>query len=238
MNNRVMAILPLAVMAAASFQAMAQDENAYEASIAFGYVGTTGNTDTDTFNTEFLLDITTENWLHKMKFQALGSQENAQATAERYYIGNKSDYNLDDNQYLFLKGSYTDDRFSGFDYQIAGSGGYGRHLIKNDRFELQGFGGLGYRENSIINGGNEGEVIISLGEEFEWTISDNATFVQSFTTEIGDIRTSSILELGLEANIIGDITTKIAFLARNNSDVPAGRDKTDTLTSVSLVYSF
>ena len=93
-----------------------------------------------------------------MKFQGLGSQENAQATAERYYIGNKSDYNLDENQYLFLKGSYTDDRFSGFDYQIAGAGGYGRHLIKNDRFELQGFGGLGYRENSIINGpGDEGE---------------------------------------------------------------------------------
>ena len=69
-----------------------------------------------------------------------------------------------------------------------------------------------------------GRLIIALGEEFEWTISENATFAQSFTTEIGDIRTSSILELGLEANIIGDITTKIAFLARNNSDVPAGRE--------------
>jgi len=238
MNNRAMAILPLAVMAATSFQAMAQDESTYEASIAFGYVGTTGNTDTDTFNTEVLLDITTEYWLHKMKFQGLGSQENAQATAERYYIGNKSDYNLDENQYLFLKGSYTDDRFSGFEYQIAGAGGYGRHLIKNDRFELQGFGGLGYRENSIINGPSEGEAIIALGEEFEWTISENATFTQSFTTEIGDIRTSSILELGLETNIIGDITTKIAFLARNNSDVPVGRSKKDTLTSVSLIYSF
>ncbi len=238
MNNRAMAILPMAVLAATSLQAVAQDESSYDASIAFGYVGTTGNTDTDTFNTEVLLDITTENWLHKMKFQGLGSQENAQATAERYYFGNKSDYNLDENQYLFLKGSYTDDRFSGFEYQIAGSAGYGRHLIKNDRFELQGFGGLGYRENSIINGGSEGEVIVSLGEEFEWTISDNAVFTQSFTTEIGDVRTTSILELGLETNIIGDITTKIAFQARSNSDVPVGREKTDTLTSVSLVYSF
>jgi len=233
-----MAILPMVVLVATSFHAMAQDENSYEASIAFGYVGTTGNTDTDTFNTEVLLDITTENWLHKMKFQGLGSQENAQATAERYYLGNKSDYNLDENQYLFLKGSYTDDRFSGFEYQIAASSGYGRHLIKNDRFELQGFGGLGYRENSIINDGSEGEVIISLGEEFEWTISENAVFTESFTTEIGDVRTTSILELGLETNIIGDITTKIAFQARSNSDVPVGREKTDTLTSVSLVYSF
>ena len=56
--------------------------------------------------------------------------------------------------------------------------------------------------------------------------------------EIGNDRTVSVLELGLETNIIGDITTKIAFQARNNSDVPAGAEKTDTQTSVSLVYTF
>ena len=224
---------PLLVMPAA-----AQDELGYEASIAFGYVGTSGNTDTDTYNTEVLYTLNTERWEHNVKFQALGSQENSQAKAERYFLQDKSDYHLDEDQYLFIKGSYTDDRFSGFDYQATVSGGYGRHLIMNDRFELQGFGGLGYRENDIIGAGTEGEVIVTLGEDFKWAISANAEFVQSFTTEIGNDRTVSVLELGLETNIIGDITTKIAFQARNNSDIPVGRKKTDTLTSVSLVYNF
>ena len=238
MNKFRFVILPMAVMAASANPALAQDEKNYDASIAFGYVGTSGNTDTDTYNLEVLYTLNTEMWEHNVKFQALGSQENSQAKAERYFLQDKSDYNLDEDQYLFLKGSYTDDRFSGFDYQAAVSAGYGRHLIRNDRFEFQGFGGLGYRENNLIGGGNEGEVIVSLGEEFGWQISDNAALTQSFTTEIGDTRIVSVFEVGLETNIIGDITTKIAFQARNNSDVPVGREKTDTLTSISLVYSF
>ena len=238
MINKRLAILPLAVLSLTATQALAQDENSYEASISFGYVGTSGNTDTDTYNTEFLYTLNTEMWEHNLKFQALGSQENSQTKAERYFLQNKSDYNLDEDQYLFIKGSYTDDRFSGFDYQAAVAGGYGRHLLMSDRFELQGFGGLGYRQNNLIDGGSEGEAIVSLGEEFKWTISDNAALTQNFSTEIGETRTVSVLELGLETNIIGDITTKIAFQARNNSDVPVGRKKTDTLTSVSLVYNF
>jgi len=236
MNTLKVASLTLAVFAATSIQA--QDEKNYDASIAFGYVGTSGNTETDTYNTELLFTLNTESWVHSMKFQALGSQENAQAKAERYYLEDKSDYSLDEEQYLFLKGTYTDDRFSGFEYQATASGGYGRHFIKDDRFELQGYGGVGYREDDIINAGSEGEVIVTLGEQFNWTISDNAVLTQSFNTEIGDERTVSVLELGLETNIIGGITTKFSFQARNNSEVPVGREKTDTLTSISLVYSF
>ena len=238
MFKRRLAVLPMAILAATAMQAQAQDEKSYDASIAFGYVGTSGNTDTDTYNTEFLLEWTTERWVHNLKFQALGSQENAQAKAERYYLENKSDFNLDEMQYLFVKGSYTDDRFSGFEYQAAVSAGYGRHLIQNERFELEGYGGLGYRENDVIDLGSEGEVIVTLGEKFAWNISDNAAFTQSFNTEIGDERTVSVLELGLETNIIGGITTKISFQARNNSEVPPDRKKTDTLTSISLVYNF
>ena len=238
MTSRNLSILSIALLASTSLTVLAQDEKNYEASVAFGYVGTSGNTDTDTYNTELLFTLTTENWLHNLKFQALGSQENSQAKAERYYLEDKSDYNLDEKQYLFVKNSYTDDRFSGFEYQAAVSAGYGRHLINSDSIQLEGFGGLGYRQNNEIGGVNDGEAIITLGEKLTWSISDNAALTHSFTTEIGDERAISIFEVGLETNIIGDITTKIAFQARNNSEVPVGRKKIDTLTSVSLVYSF
>lgn len=218
--------------------AVAQDEDDFDASIAFGYVGTSGNTDTETYSLEYLMAIRHERWLHNVKFQALGSQENAQAKAERYYLEDKSDFSLDENQYLFVKGSYTDDRFSGFSYQAAVSTGYGRFLIRNDGLELEAFGGAGYRQNDIIDGDNEGEAIFTLGEKLSWDISDNAALTQALTAEIGEERTVSVFEVGLETNIIGGVTTKIAFLARNNSEVPAGRKKTDTLTTVSLVYNF
>jgi putative salt-induced outer membrane protein len=137
--------------AAIAMQANAQ-EDPFDASISLGYVGTTGNT-------------RTENWTHNGKFQALGSQEDDQVTAERYYLEDKSDFNLDEAQYLYGKGTYTDDRFSGFDYQATLSAGYGRHLIRRDDFNLEAFSGVGYRENAIRNGDNVGEAVFTLGAD-------------------------------------------------------------------------
>jgi putative salt-induced outer membrane protein len=227
----------LAVMLTAG-TTLAQEERPYDASVSLGYVGTTGNTDTTTFNAEILLTYRVQRWTHNAKFQGLGSQENNMARAERYYLEDKSDFSLDEDQYLFSKLSYTDDRFSGFEYQAALSAGYGRYLLRRDNLNLQGFAGVGYRENDIVGLGSEGESIISLGENLDWQISDSARLVQSFTTDVGEELTVSRFEIGLESNIIERIATKIAFQARNTSEVPAGNKKTDTQTSISLVYTF
>jgi len=216
----------------------AQEEDNLEASVALGYVSTSGNTDTTTFNSEMLLTYRIDRWTHNGKFQGLGSQENSVTKAERYYLEEKSDFSLDELQYLYFKGSYTDDRFSGLEYQAAVSAGYGRYFLKNETFSLQGFAGTGYRQNAITNAGSEGEIIFTLGENFSWEISDNAALTQSFITDIGDELTVSRFEIGLVSNIIDRVATKIAFQARNTSEVPIGRKKTDTLTSVSLVYTF
>ncbi len=230
-------LFSIAAGATLCLAAHAQEEP-FSASIAFGYVGTTGNTETTTFNTEMLATLRTENWTHNGKFQGLGSQENDVTTAERYFLEEKSDYNLDDSQYLFGKGDYIDDRFGGFEYQASLSAGYGRHLLRREGLNLQAFGGLGYRQNDIAGTGTEGEGIVTLGETLAWALSENAALTQSFSSDIGEELTVSRFEIGLEANIVGSITTKVAFQARNTSEVPAGSKKTDTMTSVSLVYNF
>ncbi|MES2624146.1 MAG: DUF481 domain-containing protein [Pseudomonadota bacterium] len=225
------------IAASISTVTLAQDDP-FEASIALGYVGTTGNTDTTAFNTEALLKYQVMRWTHNAKFQALGAQDTDVTTAERYFLEEKSDFSLDENQYLFGKGSYNKDRFSGYEYQATVATGYGRYLIRNASFSLDGFGGVGYRQNDIVDGENEGEGIISVGQNIAWQISQNSALVQSFISDIGEELTVSRFEIGLQSNIIDRVATKIAFQARNTSEVPAGNKKTDTQTSVSLVYSF
>jgi putative salt-induced outer membrane protein YdiY len=217
---------------------LSAQEEPFTASIALGYVGTTGNTETTSFNTEVLMTVRTENWTHNGKFQGLGAQENEVTTAERYFLEEKSDYNIDDMQYVFGKADYLDDRFSGFEYQASIAGGYGRHLIRREGFDLQAFAGLGYRESDVAATGSVGESIVTLGESLKWALSPNAAVTQSFTSDIGEELTVSRFEIGLEANIVGTVTTKLAFQMRNTSEVPPGTEKTDTLTSVSLVYNF
>tara|TARA_R110000772_G_scaffold210339_2_gene320880 strand:+ start:188 stop:910 length:723 start_codon:yes stop_codon:yes gene_type:complete len=215
------------------------DERPYDASVSLGYVGTTGNTEITTLNTKFLLTYREADWTHNFEFSGLSSRENGVGKAERYFIGDKSDYALmNEDQYLYVQASYTDDRFSGFDYQALASIGYGQYFIRDERFTLEGFTGVGYRQNDTKLTGVEGEAVFTLGEGFDWELSETSSFTQSFTAEIGDKRTITKFEVGLVSNIMGRIATKIAFEARNTSDVPPGIEKTDTQTSISLVYTF
>lgn len=215
------------------------DERPYDASVSLGYVGTTGNTEITTLNTKFLMTYREADWTHNFEFSGLSSRENGVGKAERYFIGNKSDYALmDEDQYLYAQASYTDDRFSGFNYQALATLGYGQYFIRDDRFTLEGFTGVGYRQNDTNLTGTEGEAVFTLGEGFDWEISDASSITQSLTAEIGDKRTITKFEIGLVSNIMGRIATKIAFEARNTSDVPPGIEKTDTQTSISLVYTF
>lgn len=237
--------LALSLSSGLSFsQEEEEEERAYDASISLGYVGTSGNTETSTFNAEALLTWRTINWTHNGKIQMLRARKEGTTDADRFYLEEKSDYNLDEHSYLFGKGTYTDDKFSGFNYQASASAGYGRKFIQRDNFFVEGFVGLGYRESEVIevidviNDKGISEGIISVGESLEWNISDSSKFVQTLSSEIGEEATVTKFEIGLEANIIGNLATKIAFELRNTSRVPEGIEKTDTLTSVSLVYTF
>ncbi len=147
------------------------EERPYDSSISVGYVGTSGNTEITTLNTEYLLTYFDENWTHNFEFSALSSREDGTGKAERYFIGNKSDYALmNEDQYLYAQASYTDDRFSGFDYQAIATLGYGQYFMRGNGKDLQGFIGLGYRQNDSKTTGSEGEAVITLGEEYDWSL--------------------------------------------------------------------
>lgn len=222
-----------------SISALAQGRTpGQEASASLGYVGTTGNTESQTFETELLYTLRDETWVHNAQFQGLYTQQESVTSGERYYLEGKSDYQMGDDQYMYGKGSYTDDRFSGFDYQAAISTGYGHYFANRDDFLLEAFGGVGYRQNAVSDIGSEGETIFTLGENLEWDFTDNTSMTQSVNTEIGGDLSVTKFEVGLVSNLIGELATKIAFQARHISDVPADRDNTDTQTSVSLVYEF
>lgn len=220
--------------------AIAQNEP-NEMSLTLGFVSTSGNTDTQSYNGEFRATWYTTHWTHNLKLRGMGSREDGSNQAERYYFEEKSDYNLNNEQYLFVRSTYTNDRFSGFDYQASLGTGYGRHLVNSGNFTLQGFSGLGYRLKKHINGvdnSRDGELALTLGEELGWDLSQSTSLYQELNSEIGTELVVTTFEVGLETNIIGGIATKFAFLARHNSTVPEEREHTDTQTSVSLVYSF
>jgi putative salt-induced outer membrane protein len=233
----VIALLPIPITAPAQEQKPAD-----EGSASLGYVGTTGNTESQTFEAQLRVILRRSDWTHNLELQSLYAEQDEEVNGERYYAQAKSDLDVSEDDYAFVKASYTDDRFTGFDYQATTSVGYGHHFYSRDDLALEAFGGLGYRYNSFPEGTaeveSEGEGILTLGENFRWAFSETTRLTQSLTTEIGEELTVSRFEVGLVSTLVGNLASKINFQVRHISDVPPDRENTDTQTTVSLVYEF
>lgn len=202
-----------------------------------GAVFTSGNTNEKNvkFRGEVVYDG--DRYKHTVHLDALNSSKDKVRTAQKIYLFYQVDYKLEKGS-IFGRVAHEEDKFSGFDYQTDFTGGYSRLLMEKSTMSLTGDIGLGYRRSELENGESKDEGIVRLAAKYIWQLSENATFQQSLSTEIGNEFTISRSETSLSANIAGNLAMKLAVNFKNNSDVPAGRKKTDTESSVTLVYKF
>ncbi len=230
-------LITCAVLAALT-PTLANAASTWNGEAELGVVSTTGNTETNTFNLNTKLENNREQWKHLFLFNTLHSNNGDVSTAERYVLIAKSDYKIDANSYAFGRFSFEDDRFSGFDYQVTETLGYGRSLIKDATFKLDVEGGPGMRQSKPDNGSSDNEAILYLAGNLKWDISKNAVFTEDLFTEIGEDITITKSVTGLKSQINGDLAMKVTFTAKHTSKVPVLKKKVDTETAISLVYSF
>lgn len=165
-------------------------------------------------------------------------------SAERYFISGKGGYKLDnDNAKLFVFGSHTRDEFGSYiDYSLL-SIGYGDRVYQNDSMTLDIEVGPGYfrgktsAETTALETTEKG-AMLRTAANFDWVISENATFRQTLSVDKGSDNTRVATETSLSAKVNGRMQMKAAFIVQNDSDVPVGKEATDTQTSLTLVYSF
>lgn len=224
--------------------AVAQDEavdvlaKPWSAEVGLGIMLTSGNTDTRSING--LAEVIYEHaqWRHTGRAEALNSSADDIGTAERYAITGKSDYKLDDWNYLYGLIGYEDDRFSGYDYQSNIGVGYGRDLVRTDRLHVNAEAGVGARNYRVEGGDSDTEGTIRLAGALNWNISESALFTQELDTTIGEEMTVTNSITSLSTQVVGNLAAKLSVHVRHISDVPPGVEKRDTKTTANLVYKF
>lgn len=243
MHRHLLSALTLTAAAAATAQDTPADEGPWSGDIEFGYVSTSGNTETTSMKgrAEVLREV--DKWRYNLHFDALNASEDGDRSAEQYLVWNKLDYKYSERGYLFGYASYSDDRFSGFDYQAVISAGWGYRILENENMTWDAEVGPGYRINKVseTNGFTEDddrEVILRGYTKYQWQISDSAKFTQELSVEAGSDNTISRSVTGLKANIIGALAMKLTYTVKYTENIPADNKHADTETAVTLVYTF
>lgn len=223
---------------AAPLLAADDEDDPLEGNVTFGYLATTGNTETSSLNAGFEAKYIAGDWHHEAMASAINASENKVTTAEAYETGWKSGWDFTDRDYLFGRLNWRKDRFGGFDTQFSQTIGYGRHIIDTDVHTLDGEVGFGARQSEDQLGATQNETIATGALRYKWQFSDTSDFSQTFRVEVGSDNTFSESVTAITARLIGALNLVASYTIRNNSDVPIGTEKTDTRTAVSLEYAF
>ncbi len=255
---RVTSILVLLALAMASVSSCEAEETAeaetakesnWKSNIEFGYVATSGNTNTTSINGRFAFSYEIEHWRHSFDIKAIfgSAQEDVtqlvKTNAERYFAEAKTDYKYDEKGYAFILTNYDDDRFSDNEYQAYVSVGRGLSMKFGENSDLDVEIGLGYRETKkkqtlTLPSEVQKETVFRLAGHYIWKISENSQFEQKLSVGVGADNTVTKSYSGLSANVLKNLALKLSLTATHQSQVRVDTEQLDTVTAFTLVYNF
>lgn len=215
-----------------------------------GLVLASGNTDSKTGNVKFDLANTIGQWKHAFGASAIYANADEETTGQRWEVHEQSDYNFSAKSFWFGSGRYEDDRFSGFDYQATLATGLGRHFIDNDTTKFTGTAGVGYKFFEtrdtydltgpvpvlLQQGTSDSEVVFRGTLDLSHSFTATTKLLEKFLVESGANNTFVQNDLGIQVQMTDVLALAAAYSVRYNTDPPLGFGKTDTLTTLNLVY--
>jgi putative salt-induced outer membrane protein len=216
----------------------AAEESPWTGSASLGFLSTSGNTETTSYNTAFKISYAKDKWIHTFDAAANGADESDITTAEAYQAGWKSSYDFSEHSFLFGAVNWRKDRFSGVDQSLSEAVGYGRRFIDTPVHLLSAELGAGYRKEDLRDNTSESGVIATLGMDYKWTFSETSNFEQNIGVESGSNNTYIESVSAVRAKLLGDLALVFSYTVRHNTDVPIGSEKTDKLTAISLELAF
>jgi len=252
-------ILSIALIALAPFSVAAQDEPAPPA----GWTGTgelglamaRGNSRSENLNLKLAFGYEDDHWKHSVGASALrakgevsgdfdgdGNPETIyQTSANRYSVGGSSAYRFNPRQHVSGTVRYETDDFAAFDRQSSIALGYGHRFIDDERTRLVAEIGPGYRNARKADTGlSQSNLIVRGMLDFHRQLTATTKLTDTLLMESGKDNTFIQNDLGVAVAMNERFALKAGLQTRHNTDVDqaAGVRRTDTLTTVNLVYNF
>jgi putative salt-induced outer membrane protein len=216
--------------------ALAQEaEDNLSTELELGAIFTGGNTKDENIKFKGSFVWLQDAWEYGMSLDGFRSSKDDELAAQRLYTVGSATYNLSPDSFILTRAAHEDDRFSGYDSQSDLSVNWGQNLLREHATMDWNYTiGGGIRSSRTPTDDFE-EAIIRVGTEYQWNVSENAMFSQTFSVEAGNETSIGRSETAIQSEISNSMSMKFAIKLKHQSEVPLGRKKTDTEASVTLL---
>lgn len=202
-----------------------------------GFV-TTGNSETK--GGSIILDATREGlqWRHKFRAQADYQQSLGVTTREHYLVSYEPNFKFGERAYIYGASQYESDRFLGYDDRFSASAGFGYSAIKRSNLQLDLELGPGYRHTAFTDDTIQSSLAGRGSLDLRWRILSGLSLTQNASAYIQKYNSTVSGTTAVNAKLMGPLSAALSYNVQYESEPPAGRRTTDTMSRASLVYSF
>ncbi|WP_076418612.1 DUF481 domain-containing protein [Colwellia sp. UCD-KL20] len=249
----VAATLGLTLTSSVALAAEPAEKPAITSSAELGMLFKSGNTRSTDLKAGYDLKYEKDLWRSTLAFDLLikkadktqtdGSKD-FETTDQKWTIESKTNYTLNKSQKSYVYGdlAYEDSRFGSFDNQSSISAGWGREWYKSEVASFFADIGPGYKRDVLKSTGEAKKAFIIQAQAlYLRKINENVEFKQTLSAKYAPKSGENSkyqAESSITTKLIETLQLKFSFKVDHNSEVAEGKDKTDTQTAITLVYSF
>jgi putative salt-induced outer membrane protein len=212
-----------------------------EGTAEVAFVGTTGNSRTNTFSIGGEHIYRPPQWQIRNRARMVRTEADGEIDADSMLYIFRAERSLSARTTVFGEYAYFHDRPAGVDHRNGVTGGLAYKLIDTARQMLQAEGGLGYLNEQRLTGDDISSAVYSFGSNYKLKVSataeltDEIRFLGTFDNG-DDWRFAHVI--GLTVAINTTFSLKASSALRFANFPPPGFEKTDTTTAIALVASF
>ncbi len=214
---------------------------AREGTAEFAFVGTTGNSSTQTIGLNGTYIVRPEAWVLTTSASYVRNESEGETTANAVMLGFRAQRAFSPRLAAFTEYAYFRDRFAGVLNRNSVVGGVSYKVVDEARHLLSIDGGLGYLNERRLVPPSVSSAVYAAGSNYRLKISETAAFTDDFRftgtfAEAGDWRISHVA--GVTARLTTLLSLKVSNTIRYANRPVTGFRHTDTTTSVALVAKF
>ena len=206
---------------------------------------TAGNAETKTFSNAAGATRETTRDTIKLYFTSLFAENSTTGdsvvTANAIRGGSRYELNVNDKMFTYGFVDLEYDEFQSLDLRNVLGGGFGYHVVKNDRMRFDVYGGGAFNQEFFNNEITRRSAELTVGEEFNYTLTDRTSFNERLTfypnlSQTGEYRLQ--FDTGLVTDVFRWMSWNVTFSDRFLSNPVNGREQNDILltTGVRLVF--
>lgn len=215
-----------------------EQETGWVGSFSLGAIFTSGNTETRHLNGGIKQKIADERWSHELEASLLRHDTPEKVTAERYLGNYKAAHRYRPRMEIFVDFRGLKNRFAGYDFQLYETMGYRLTLVDKPKDTFKVEAGYGFTQMRKIDEVKEQTTVLRLEYEYIHQFENKNQFSTDLLALAAEDNTHFHSETKVKAPLLWNIAIEFSIKVNHNTIVPDNKEKTDTTTTIGLVYDY